>query len=52
VLQLPHEDKHALPFVITVETTSEGALREAVQEMADLDFMREPPLAMPLEGGV
>lgn len=52
VLQLPCEDKHALPFVITVESTSERALREAVSKMADLDFLREPPLALPLEGGL
>jgi homoserine dehydrogenase len=52
VLQLPSDDKHALPFVITVESTSERAVREAVEKMADLDFLREPPLALPMEGGV
>jgi homoserine dehydrogenase len=52
VLQLPCEDKHALPFVITVETTSERALRESVENMAHLDFMREPPLALPIESGL
>jgi hypothetical protein len=35
--------------VITVETTSEQAIREAVAEMSSLDFLREPPLALPME---
>jgi hypothetical protein len=52
VLQLPSDDKRTLPFVITVENTSERALREAVDAMASLDFLREPPLALPLEGGL
>jgi homoserine dehydrogenase len=52
VLQLPSEDKRTLPFVITVENTSERALREAVDAMASLDFLREPPLALPVEGGL
>src|SRR5579885_125223 len=49
VLQLPCDTKHDLPFVITVEPTSEKAIREAVEEMAHLDFLREPPLALPME---
>ncbi len=49
VLQLPTEDKMALPFVITVEPTSEQSVREAVAEMAKLDFMVEPVLALPME---
>lgn len=49
VLQLPNEDKAALPFVITVEPTSEQSVREAVAEMAKLDFMVEPVLALPME---
>jgi hypothetical protein len=52
VLQLPSEEKHNLPFVITVETTPERALREALDEMAGLDFLKEPPLALPLETGL
>jgi homoserine dehydrogenase len=50
VLQLPSETKHRLPFVITVEPSSEKAIREAVLEMSELDFMAEPPLALPMEG--
>ena len=50
VLQLPSDDKRSLPFVITVENTSERALLAAVDAMASLDFLREPPLALPLEG--
>lgn len=49
VLQLPCENKHDLPFAITVEPASEKAIREAVREMAGLDFLAEPPLALPME---
>ena len=52
VLLLPCDNKNDLPFVITVERSSEQAVREAVTEMADLDFLLEPPLAMPLEPGL
>jgi homoserine dehydrogenase len=52
VLQLPSESKDNLPFVITVEPTSEKSLRGAISEMAELDFMAEPPLAMPMETGI
>jgi homoserine dehydrogenase len=49
VLQLPCEDKHNLPFVITVEPTTEQSVREAVDQMSGLEFMVEPPLALPME---
>jgi len=49
VLQLPCENKSDLPFVITVEPTYEHAVREAVRKMSSLDFLREPPLALPME---
>jgi homoserine dehydrogenase len=49
VLQLPMESKQDLPFVITVEPTYEHAIREAVMQMAQLDFLLEPPLALPME---
>jgi homoserine dehydrogenase len=49
VLQLPCDTKHDLPFVITVASTSELAIREAVGQMSKLDFLREPPLALPME---
>ena len=49
VLQLPCETKRNLPFVITVEPTSEQSIREAVAEMAKLEFLAEPPLALPME---
>jgi homoserine dehydrogenase len=48
VLQVPCDNKHDLPFVITVESTTEQAVREAVEEMSRLDFLLEPPLAMPM----
>ena len=49
VLQEPCDTKHDLPFVITVEQTSEQSIRDAVEEMSQLDFMREAPLALPME---
>jgi len=49
VLQLPCDTKDDLPFVITVEPSSEQAIREAVQQMSRADFLREPPLALPME---
>src|SRR5262249_23038359 len=49
VLQEPCTTKNDLPFVITVEQTSEESIRGAVEEMAQLDFIREAPLALPME---
>jgi homoserine dehydrogenase len=49
VLQLPCENKRDLPFVITLEPTTEGAVRTAVEEMSRLDFLLESPLALPME---
>ena len=49
VLQEPCDTKHDLPFVITTEETSEQAIREAVEEMSRLDFLKEAPLALPME---
>lgn len=49
VLQLPVEDWRDLPFVITVEPTTEQAVRAALARMAPLDFLLEPPLALPME---
>lgn len=49
VLQLPSDNARDLPFVITVHTTSELAIREAVAEMSTHEFLVEPPLAMPME---
>jgi homoserine dehydrogenase len=48
-LQEPCTTKHDLPFVITVEPTSEQSIRDAVEEMSQADFMREAPLALPME---
>jgi homoserine dehydrogenase len=52
VLQLPCTGKQDVPFVITVEPTSEQSVREAVEEMSGLDFLLEPPLALPMEPGL
>ncbi|HWQ52702.1 MAG TPA: homoserine dehydrogenase [Bryobacteraceae bacterium] len=49
VLQQPCDNKLDLPFVITVEPTSEQAIQEAVVEMSKLDFLKQAPLALPME---
>jgi homoserine dehydrogenase len=51
VLQLPREDWRDLPFVITTEPAEEQAIRDALVEVRDADFLVEPPLAMPMERG-
>ncbi|HSW48716.1 MAG TPA: homoserine dehydrogenase [Bryobacteraceae bacterium] len=52
VLQLPCDNKQDVPFVITVEPTTEQAVREAVDQMSGLDFLLEAPLALPMEAGL
>ena len=49
VLQEPCDTKGDLPFVITVESTSEQAVRDAVEQMSHLEFLKEAPLALPME---
>jgi len=49
ILQEPYDGKHDLPFVITVEPTSEQSIRDAVAEMSQLDFLTDAPLALPME---
>jgi len=49
ILQLPNEDPNDLPFLITVEPATEQSVRAAVARMAELDFLVEPPLVMPME---
>jgi homoserine dehydrogenase len=51
VLQLPREDWRDLPFVITTEAAGEQAIREALVEIREADFLVEPPLAMPMQRG-
>ena len=52
VLQLPEANPSDLPFVITVEPASEQSIRAALARMERLDFLIEPPLAMPMEGSL
>ena len=49
VLQLPKANWRDLPFVITVEPATEESIRKAIARMAELNFLTEPPLAMPME---
>ncbi len=51
VLQLPREDWRDLPFVITTETAEEQAIRDALVEIRDADFLVEAPFSMPMERG-
>ena len=52
VLQEPHGERDALPFVITVEPTTEGSLSKALEKMKGLEFLCEPPLALPIESAL
>lgn len=49
VLQLPNANWRNLPFVITVEPATEAAVRAALARMVEMNFLVEPPLAMPIE---
>ena len=49
ILQLPQANWRDLPFVITVEPATEQSIRAAIARMAELNFLVEPPLAMPME---
>ena len=49
VLQLPIENWRDLPFVVTVEPTSEESVRAAIREIKTMNFLLEPPLVMPME---
>ncbi len=48
VLQKPGYPKERLPFVITLEPCSAAALGKALDEIAALDFVVEPPLHLPM----
>ena len=52
VLQLPNANWRDLPFVITVEPTTEESIRRAIARMVELNFLIEPPLAMPMEASL
>lgn len=52
VLQLPQPNADDLPFVITVAPTTEQSIQDALQRMAGMDFLVEPPLALPMEGSL
>ena len=51
VLQLPREDWRDLPFVVTTEPAKEQAIREALVDIREADFLVEPPFAMPMQPG-
>ncbi len=47
VLQEPGQPKHALPFVLTLESARQEQVTRAVREIARLGVMAQPPLVMP-----
>lgn len=49
VLQLPNSNWRDLPFVITVEPATEQSIRAAIARMNEMNFLIEPPLALPME---
>ena len=49
VPQKTYDTKDDVPLVITVESTSEQAIRDAVREMSKLEFLNEAPLVLPIE---
>jgi homoserine dehydrogenase len=52
VLQEPCENKDDLPFVITLEPAARSAVLQAVAAMSALDYLVDPPLALPMLGGL
>ena len=52
VLQLPSDSWRNLPFVITVEPATGQSIRNALATMKNMRFLKEPPLAMPMEKGL
>lgn len=52
VLEEPSTEPENLPFMITVKPTTEAAISAALEKMKGLDFLREAPLALPLEAGL
>ncbi|MSO20250.1 MAG: homoserine dehydrogenase [Acidobacteria bacterium] len=49
VFEEPNQDADNLAFVISVKPTSETAVSAALARMEKLSFLREPPLALPME---
>jgi homoserine dehydrogenase len=48
VLQNPGHAKEELPFVITLEPCGSSPLQAALAEIAQCDFLVEPPVRMPI----
>ena len=48
VLQVPWAEKRALPFVVTLEATEEERISRALAEIAELPFLTEAPLLLPM----
>ncbi len=48
VLQVPWAEKRELPFVVTLEATEEVRIARALTEIAELPFLVEAPLLLPM----
>ncbi|MHB1045438.1 MAG: homoserine dehydrogenase [Thermoanaerobaculia bacterium] len=48
VLQVPWAEKRELPFVVTLEATEEARIARALAEIAELPFLVEAPLLLPM----
>jgi homoserine dehydrogenase len=49
VMQERGYPRHSMPFVITLEPTSEKAVQKALREMQGFGFLRDQPLELPIE---
>ncbi len=49
VIQERGFERHSLPFVITLEPSSDQAVQAAIEEMKAFGFLREHPLELPIE---
>ena len=49
VFEEPGQDADNLAFVISVKPATERAISAALARMEQLTFLREPPLALPME---
>ncbi|MGE0591937.1 MAG: homoserine dehydrogenase [Vicinamibacterales bacterium] len=50
MLQEPGYPREGLPFVITVDSCEEAALRAALEDFSAAEFHAEPPLVLPMLG--
>ncbi len=52
VFEEPNQQEDNLAFVISVKPATESAISAALDKMQSMEFLREPPLALPIEPGL